>query len=225
MCASQNPSAQIPFALPVRTSMGEEDFLITPSNHLAVSQLNTGNHLLLLGLKGTGKSHLARIWQERRSAIPFNIATTNIGNLSNDAIVWEDADLTQWDAKTQATAFHLLNTVKEKQIALLVTATTPPTQWSLTLADLRSRLLALPVSQIEMPDDTLVAGLLLKHFKDRQLRVSEEVLNYIITRIPRDGFVIEQTVKQLDELSLANNRAITVPLVSKLFEKAPPQHD
>ncbi|MBY0428399.1 MAG: hypothetical protein K2Q32_04180 [Alphaproteobacteria bacterium] len=218
MCASQNPSAQIPFALPVHTSMGEEDFLITPSNQLAVSQLTTSNHLLLLGSKGTGKSHLARIWQQRRSAILFNIATTNIAHLSNDAIVWEDADATQWNAQTQETAFHLLNTVKEKQIGCLVTATTPPTQWPLTLADLRSRLLALPVAQIEMPDDTLVAGLLLKQFKDRQLRVSEEVLNYIIPRIPRDGFVIQQTVKQLDELSLANNRAITVPLVSKLFD-------
>ena len=198
--------------------MGEEDFLVTPSNQLATSLLTTSKHILLLGPKGTGKSHLARIWQKRHGAILFDINKTDIATISGDAMVWEDADRTLWDSNTQATAFHLLNTVKEKQIALLVTATTPPTQWPLTLADCRSRLLALPVAQIDTPDDTLVAGLLLKHFKDRQLRVNEDVLNYIITRIPRDGFVIGQIVQQLDELSLANNRAITIPLARSILE-------
>jgi chromosomal replication initiation ATPase DnaA len=211
MCAQQ-----IPFKLPLDPSMGEEDFLITPSNQTAVALLNTSTTALLLGPKGAGKSHLARIWQKRHTAGIFNIHTTTISQLSH-AVVWEDADATAWDTDIQETAFHLLNTVKEKQLPLLITATKPPAQWALTLADLRSRLLALPVAQIDMPDDTLVAGLLLKHFKDRQLRVSEDVLNYIIPRIARDGSIIEQTVKQLDELALAHNRAITVPLVSKLF--------
>ncbi len=200
--------------------MGAEDFLVTPSNQLATSLLNSNDVVLLLGPKGTGKSHLARIWQKSHDALLFDATATNIAGLSCKAIVWEDADRTQWDSKTQEAAFHLLNTIKEKQMAFLITATTPPSAWPLTLADLRSRLLALPVAQMELPDDTLVAGLLLKHFKDRQLRVSEEVLNYIIPRIARDGFVIEQTVKQLDELSLANNRAITIPLVKSALDAA-----
>ncbi|MDX1921813.1 MAG: DnaA/Hda family protein [Alphaproteobacteria bacterium] len=214
MCAQQ-----IPFALPVEPSMGEDDFLITPSNQTAAAQLNNDSTTLLLGPKGTGKSHLARIWQKRRNAFSFNISTTTIGTLSQ-AVLWEDADATNWNAYSQETAFHLLNTVKEKKLPLLVTATKPPAQWDLTLADLRSRLLAINVATIDMPDDALVAGLLLKHFKDRQLRVSEDVLNYIIPRIARDGAVIEDTVKQLDVLSLANNHAITIPLIKKVLESA-----
>ncbi len=217
MCAQKNPSVQIPLALPVDPSMGEEDFLITPSNQIAASFLGGADVALLLGAKGTGKSHLARIWQQRYKAQLFNITQTAIAALSG-AVLWEDADRTLWDAGTQETAFHLLNTIKEKRIPLLITATTPPSQWPLTLADLRSRLLALPVAQIDMPDDMLVAGLLLKHFKDRQLRVSEEVLNFIITRIARDGAIIEQTVRQLDEQSLAHNRAITIPLVKTVLD-------
>lgn len=218
MGAPHNPFVQIPFALPVDPSMGEEDFLVTPSNQLATSQLTHSNIVLLLGPKGTGKSHLAGIWQKRHDAASFDITQPNIAHLSHGAMVWEDADRTVWNNTTQETAFHLLNTVKEKNIALLVTATLPPSGWPLTLADLRSRLLALPVAQIDMPDDALVAGLLLKHFKDRQLRVGEDVLNYIIPRIARDGFIIEQTVKKLDEASLANNRAITIPLAKSVLD-------
>lgn len=214
MCAQQ-----IPFALPVDPSMGEDDFLITPSNQTAATQLNSDAPTLLLGPKGTGKSHLARIWQKRRKAILFDTARTNIGALSQ-AVVWEDADNSDWNAQNQEAAFHLLNTAKEKKLPLLITATKPPARWGLTLADLRSRLLAMNVATIDMPDDALVAGLLLKHFKDRQLRVSEDVLSYIIPRIARDGAVIEATVKQLDELSLANNRAITIPLVKQLLDAA-----
>lgn len=214
MCAQQ-----IPLALPVDPSMGEDDFLITPSNQTAAAQLHSDTPTLLLGPKGTGKSHLARIWQKRRTAIAFDVTRTNIGTLSQ-AVVWEDADSSDWNAQTQEAAFHLLNTVKEKKLPLLITATKPPAAWGLTLADLRSRLLALHVASIDMPDDALVAGLLLKHFKDRQLRVSEDVLSYIIPRIARDGAVIESTVRQLDELSLANNRAITIPLVKKVVDAA-----
>ncbi len=208
---------QIPFALPVDPSMGEDDFLITPSNQTAATQLYSDNATLLLGPKGTGKSHLARIWQKRRNAVAFDISSTNIGTLSQ-AVLWEDADATHWNAQAQEAAFHLLNTVKEKKLPLLITATTPAAQWNLTLADLRSRLLAIHVASIDMPDDALVAGLLLKHFKDRQLRVSEDVLSYIIPRIARDGAAIEGLVKQLDELSLANNRAITIPLIKKVLD-------
>ncbi|NDE90778.1 MAG: DNA replication protein [Alphaproteobacteria bacterium] len=209
------PAQQIPLALPVDPSMGEDDFLITQSNQTAVVQLNNHDTLLLLGPKGTGKSHLARIWQKRHKATLFdgmNVATLN------SAVLWEDADRSAWNAQTQQNAFHLLNSAKEKQFPLLITATTPPAQWPLTLADLRSRLLAVSVAQMEMPDDMLVAGLLLKHFKDRQLRVSEEVLNYILPRIARDGAVIERFVKQLDEASLAQTRAITVPLVKTALD-------
>jgi chromosomal replication initiation ATPase DnaA len=210
---------QIPLSLPVDTRMGEDDFLITPSNAAAVQLVNSSATLLLLGAKGTGKSHLAHIWQQRHRAQMFDILKTDVAALPASALVWEDADVSLWDNAAQEKAFHLLNTVKENKHVLLITATLPPAQWPLTLADVRSRLLAIQVARIETPDDTLVAGLLLKHFNDRQLRVSEEVLNYLIPRIARDGAMIEATVKRLDEAALASGRAITVPLVKTVLER------
>lgn len=210
---------QIPLTLPVDPAMGEEDFLVTPSNADAAAMIKEPGTLLLLGPKGSGKSHLARIWKTRNSAdvIDFSaLAPAALGN--KKALVWEDADQTDWNSASEARAFHLLNSAKENKITLLITASAAPAQWSLSLPDLRSRLLALPVAQLNAPDDALMAGLLLKHLNDRQLRVTEDVMDYLLARLPREGSKIAEAVKLLDEASLAHARAITVPLARDILK-------
>jgi chromosomal replication initiation ATPase DnaA len=203
-------TGQIPLLLPVEPAFGEDDFMVTPSNADAarITREHQAGTLLLLGPSGSGKSHLAAIWGERMQARPPEWEQP-----AQPATLWEDADKTDWNDAAQKNAFHLLNSVKESGAALLVTAATPPAQWPLTLADLRSRLLALPVAQIQAPDDGLTAGLLLKHLGDRQLRLSEETLHYLIPRLPRDGGRIAAIVAQLDEAALTQKRAITVPFI------------
>ncbi|MBI3418946.1 MAG: hypothetical protein HY053_02275 [Proteobacteria bacterium] len=212
---------QIPFALPVDPAMGEDDFLVTSSNQEAARQVNEAEPsslLLLLGPKGTGKSHLARIWKKRLDAATLDFDDMTVDALQDArAFVWEDADQLPWDAAHEEKAFHLLNTLRERKAALLITASLAPAQWELALADLRSRLLALPVAQIGTPDDALVAGLLLKHLNDRQLRVTEDVLNYLLPRLPREGARIEEAVRKLDRASLADRRAITIPLAREIL--------
>jgi DnaA regulatory inactivator Hda len=213
---------QIPFALPVEPAMDEEDFLITSSNADAaerVKQAKPAELLLLLGPKSSGKSHLARIWTARMNARTFDFP-----NMEPDALkeapswVLEDADKIEWNAENARKAFHLLNSAREQKRALLITASTPPASWKLDLADLRSRLLALHVAQLQTPDDALMAGLLVKHLNDRQLRVSEEVLNYLIPRLPREGAKIQEVVRVLDEASLADRRSITIPLLKEILQ-------
>ncbi len=209
---------QIPLALPVEPAMGEEDFLVTPSNEEATALVKVSATLLLLGPKGSGKSHLARIWKSRRNAEALDFAAFSPASLqSQQALLWEDADQSDWNSASEAKAFHLLNSAKENKIALLITASAPPAQWKLSLPDLRSRLLALPVAELNTPDDTLMAGLLLKHLNDRQLRVSEEVIDYLLARLPREGSKITEAVRLLDEASLSKGRAITVPLAKEIL--------
>lgn len=215
---------QIPLLYPVTPAMGEEDFQQSPSNEAAVRMV-TAHHgpgaLLLLGPRGTGKSHLAQIWMKRHNAKPLDAHSDAALLRSGGSFVWEDADKTEWNVTEQESAFHVLNLVREECATLLITATEPPAHWPLTLADLRSRLLAIPVAQIETPDDTLTAGLLLKHLNDRQLRVSEDVLNYLVTRTPRDGAAIADLVDMLDKAALAEARALTVPFIKSVMGHSP----
>lgn len=216
---------QIPLALPVDPAMGEEDFLITSSNSAATRALEeyrapASAPLLLLGPKGSGKSHLSRIWQKKCNAHALELAGFDPARQADAcALLWEDADKTEWHAASQKNAFHLLNLVRENGLLLLITASTPPLQWALNLADLRSRLLAVPVAAIEPPDDTLLAGLLLKHLNDRQLRVAEEVLNYLLARAPRDGAALGSLIETLDRIALAQGRALTIPFIREIMEK------
>lgn len=208
---------QYPLVLPHDPALTEDDFLLTPSNERAAQTLalwSSAGTQLLLGPHGTGKTHLAQIWRARHGATTLDIHAFNPALPLQPHVLWEDADKTAWDDTTQKNAFHLLNGVKEQATQLLITATAPPASWPLNLADLRSRLLAVPVAQIETPDDSLVIGLLLKHFRDRQLSVSEDALNYLIPRISRDGMAIAQAVANLDEAALRNQkRAVTIPLI------------
>jgi len=210
---------QIPLNLPVLQAMDAADFLVTPSNQAAAQavQRHTAGSLLLLGEKGSGKSHLARVWQQQQGAVRMQGAP--LLHSDHPAWLWEDADNGVWDESTARQAFHLLNQVREQAKTLLITARHPPRQWPLPLADLRSRLLALPVAQLTPPDDMLVAGLLLKHVADRQLRLPEDVLHYLLSRCPRDSHAIATLLALLDKEALARGRAITIPFIREIMQE------
>ena len=53
------------------------------------------------------------------------------------------------------------------------------------MADLASRLRALPVVALTAPDDALLRAVLVKLFADRQLAVDESLVSFLATRIER----------------------------------------
>ena len=72
---------------------------------------------------------------------------------------------------------HIFQCVSKRR-QLLIVAELPPARWTISLADLRSRLHAAPAVGIGMPDDGLVGAVMLKQFADRQLNVDPEVLAF-----------------------------------------------
>ena len=63
--------------------------------------------------------------------------------------------------------------------SLLLTARTPPQLWTTGLPDLRSRLNALLVAELEAPDDVVLEGVLLNFFRDRNIIPESDVLPYL----------------------------------------------
>ena len=58
---------QLAFDLPLDPRFGAEDFLVSPSNEQAYGQIESwpdwpDTILVLVGPRGSGKSHLASIW-------------------------------------------------------------------------------------------------------------------------------------------------------------------
>jgi chromosomal replication initiation ATPase DnaA len=63
--------------------------------------------------------------------------------------------------------------------------------------------------RLEPPDDTLLRGVLVKLFADRQLVVDESLIAYVMTRIERSFAAARAAVAELDSEALRRQRPVT----------------
>ena len=107
---------------------------------------------------------------------------------------------------------------ERQKTTLLLTGEAAPSEWPVALGDLRSRfdsLLAFPMWAL---DETLLAGLVRKHFEDRQLAVTETIVKRILTHVERTPEAVAAFVARIDVKALSEKRAITERLVMDLIE-------
>lgn len=208
-----------------RPSYRREDFLVSGANEEAYAWIThwpdnwPAPALNLYGSVGSGKTHLAHIWQEQSGAGWLD--TTRIGQKptaellsGHKAWVIEEPTFTGREKDW----FHLLNTAREEGIWLLITSREPLSHQNVVLADLASRLGAIPATCLREPDDALLAALLTKRFSDIQLRVSPEVVRYLLSRMERSFASAEKIVERLDHLALMEKKNITLALARKIVE-------
>ena len=84
------------------------------------------------------------------------------------------------------------------------------------LPDLRSRLSSLPVFQMPRFDDEELAALLRLRSARRGMQLAEEVVTFVVSRSPRDPNALMLLLDDLDKASLAQGRAVTIPLIKAL---------
>jgi chromosomal replication initiation ATPase DnaA len=114
--------------------------------------------------------------------------------------------------------FHLYNRLREEGGSMLLVSSRPAGRWGVGLKDLASRLAAAPSVAIGAPDDQLLAALFLKLFDDRQLKAPESVIRYLVTHMERSFAAARRLVEDLDRLSLARQRPITISLARLALE-------
>jgi chromosomal replication initiation ATPase DnaA len=79
---------------------------------------------------------------------------------SAGAALIDGADETALGDAGERGLLHLYNLLAERGGHLLLLGRTPPARWPIALADLRSRLAALPAVRIDPPDDELLRAIL-----------------------------------------------------------------
>ena len=216
-----NLGRQRTFDWGVRPALGREDFLVAPCNEAAVAWLDRwpdwpGPALVIHGPPGSGKSHLAEVWRRRSSAEVVDAASLAHaapgGGQAAAALVLDGLGGLGGPIDERA-LLHTYNSVAERGGHLLLTALAPPARWPLALPDLVSRLRVAPSVALGLPDDALLAALMLKLFADRQIAVAPEVPAYVVPRIERTFEAAASLVERLDRAALAEGRPVTVPLV------------
>lgn len=217
-------SRQLVLDLAARPALGRSDFFVSPSNALALAQVDSwpawpGRRLAVAGPEGSGKTHLAHVWAARSGARLIGaeeLPGLRIGAVPEDAaFAVEDAD-GLWGPAAEEMLFHLCNRLGARG-SLLVTGREPPARWPLRLPDLASRLAVAPVARLELPDDDLLSAVLLKLFADRQLVVAPEVVRYLAVRIDRAFPAAERIVAAIDRAGLAGHRPVTLRLAGEVL--------
>ena len=176
----------------------------------------------LHGPSGSGKSHLAAIWQARSNA--QIVAAKELSGSSfvrDDALplIVEDVDSAHVSPARDAVLFSLLEHA-QPDVPVLLTGHEPPSAWKTSLPDLASRFSALLAFPLWAPDDELLAAIARKLFNDRQLTVPDAVIERMVKSLERSPAAMRDFVAQADERALAEGRAINLALVRDMLAES-----
>ncbi len=213
------------------TYLGEEDFLVTSCNEAAYKITKMWPYwphfaINIYGQKSSGKTHLAHIWTEmvqkslpRPIAIPFieaqHINMKNVNKLANEHKYLVIENVTT--EINEEALFHLYNFFNVPESFVLFTSELPLTKLPIKLPDLRSRLKAIPCIEIQQPDDIMLTALIAKLFNDRQIIISQDILDYILNHTERSFDFVRRLIEEIDDISWTYKRAVTISIVKEAF--------
>ncbi len=216
-----------------------ENFLVSPSNEKIYNYLSQwpegwnggrySNIVFLFGKKFSGKTHLAKIWQDQTKAALLDFQLINEELAENDTAI--DKIISEFKEKesfiienllpnsfNENFLLHLINLCVEEKKFLLITSEFPLSQFNFKLPDLESRMKSLMHFEIEEPDSELMQSILFKRFSDLNLRVGNDVVNFLLTRMERSFQAIENVVMKINMAAMNEKRAVTIPFVKSILE-------
>lgn len=159
--------------------------------------------MYLWGEPGSGRSHLLRAAAKR-----------------NTGLAVAD-DVETLDAPAQQRLFAAINAAREGAAPVLAAGGAPPTRLTLR-EDLRTRLAWGLVYQLKPLTDEDKTVHLRAQAARRGLRLPDEVLAYLLSRLPRDLPSLNAVLEALDRYALATRRPLTLPLVREALERKIP---
>lgn len=169
--------------------------LLVRLRELAAGELSE-SVLYLWGEPGSGRSHLLE-------------ASVRPGLVVAD-------DVERLDEPLQIGLFNAINAARDAGGTVLAAGNAPPAQLALR-EDLKSRLAWGLVYQVKPLTDAQKALYLHGEAARRGLKLSDEVVWYLLTHVRRDLHSLAGLLDRLDRASLEQRRAVTLPLVRELI--------
>ena len=206
---------------------GGNALALAAARQLASAQ---GDSLLYLhGTQGTGKSHLL---QAICAAVPgaayfplSQLLEFGPGVLEGaaklPAVVVDDLDAVGGDPDWELQLFSLYNACHASGTRLAVAATVPASDVGIGLADLRSRLAAMPHFALRPLDDAQQREALRLRAAQRGIEMPDETLVYLQRRFARDMGRLHELLDRLDVASLQEQRRLTVPFIRSVLGEPP----
>ncbi len=177
----------------------------------------------LWGANGSGKSHLLAAsgealraqgagvgWMDASMSEPpdFNEAWT--------AVMLDDVD--RYSALQQHAAFSWFVNAQTHQRWLLATGSLPPADLLLR-EDLRTRLGWGHVFALQVLSEPDQRAVLRRAADARGIFLGDEVMDYMLSRFPRDLGSLMRLLDRMDQYALVQKRALTVPLIKAMLDQ------
>jgi len=182
----------------------------------ALTEWLAGGHrdtsFCLYGESGCGRSHLLLASDFDYVDADRNPSLKSVADRAELAV--DNVDML--DADGQIALFNHFNRLKMAGGRLLTAAAQPPAHLALR-EDLRTRLGSGLIYRLQALTDDEKAEAIAAQAKERALKLSPEAINYLLRHAPRDMRTLSMLVVALDQYTLEQKRAVTLPLLRELL--------
>ena len=215
---------QIPLAIGPQPLATFESFLPGPNGaalaHLMALQAGTAP-VYLWGPSGSGKSHLLRALAGRCQAAGqtmgwFDPSTPGPWQWHPDWSLVVVDECERLDTDLQQQAFALFVEAVDAGVQWAAAGRLPPVDLRLR-EDLRTRLAWGHVFALQNLGEAESRAVLRRDADRRGIFLSDEVMDYLLSRFPRDLAHLGRLLARLDGYGLARSRRITLPLLRDML--------
>lgn len=182
------------------------------------------------GVRGVGRTHILNAVCHEASlhqhlSVYFSLSDfvtqSHPGVLSEIAhipiICIDDLQCVAGHSQWEEALFSLYNDVRDRGGRLVMSADAPPHRLPILLQDLLSRLQAMLVFELRALTDLEKVQALKAYANHKSFELSDEVVQFILTRGQRDMRALVNMLKKLEHESLVNHRKITIPFVKEIL--------
>ena len=226
------------FDFPVNSLCTFENFIVCDGNAgaLEFSRRIAGpddseNLLYIYGPSGSGKSHLLKAIGLATAVITglpfpylscrerFTADTLYSRFASERTLIVDDLHLMPDDAGLRSAVWQIFNDFHSSGRKVVMAGLTAPRELPFLDDHLISRLLWGLVARVDVSDDHSRQMIVRKIAADRQVRVPDDVVDYILMTTSREAGDLIAAFESLYRLSMATKRKISLPLAREAQEQ------
>jgi len=228
-------SQQLPLALKLDNDATFDNFYIADEHRLLLNQLRQqamaqGEKWIYLS-GGVGRSHLLQACCHLADAnglyaryipladvVDYEPEALLEGSEYLDLLCLDDLDVVAGRPNWERALFNCYNQMLTTGARMLVASAKPIVQQGIALADLHSRLQSFSVYLLRDSDEATRLAAFQFRARLRGISISDAVAEYIYMRCQRDLASLFGILNTLDQVSLAEQRKLTIPFIKKVME-------
>ena len=188
-------------------------------NQQAIDLACSGKRVWLWGAADVGKTHILKALQHECTLARFVEETDLVSTPveSTNLLLIDQMDQRVGSRDQEYALFEAFEATDFDTTRWVIAGRTLPTELNFHMSDLGSRMRQFESIQVLDVSESERDELLHFWAKDRQLRLPEETIRFLLPRIGRSQGALWQTLQRLDEAATNESSELTIPFVRSVL--------